>query len=59
LPHPRSHEEGAEILRRLLSAQFPNLTSEQWLTGAKRAWHHKHGALKPAYDIGIARARRH
>jgi pimeloyl-ACP methyl ester carboxylesterase len=56
LPHPRSYEEGAEILRRLMSAQFPNLTAEQWLAGARRTWHQKHGAFKPAYDLGIARA---
>jgi len=56
LPHPRSFEEGADILRSLLSAQFPNLTADQWLGGARRTWHQKHGALKPAYDIGIVRA---
>jgi pimeloyl-ACP methyl ester carboxylesterase len=56
LPHPRTYEEGAEILRRLLSAQFPNLTAEQWLAGAKRTWHLKSGTLKPVYDIGIAQA---
>jgi len=56
LPHPHSYEEGAEILRSLMSAQFPNLTSEQWLAGARLTWHLKHGALKPAYDLGIARA---
>lgn len=56
LPHPRSFEEGAEILRGLMSAQFPKLTAEQWLAAAQRTWHHKHGSLKPAYDEGIARA---
>jgi pimeloyl-ACP methyl ester carboxylesterase len=56
LPHPRSYDEGADILRRLMSVQFPNLTAEQWLCAARRTWHIKHGALKPAYDIGIARA---
>jgi len=56
LPHPHTFEEGAEILRRLLGAQFPKLTEEQWLAGARRAWHPKHGGLKPAYDLGIARA---
>jgi pimeloyl-ACP methyl ester carboxylesterase len=56
LPHPRSFEEGADILRRLMSAQFPRLTAEQWLAGAQLTWHLKHGQLKPAYDIGLARA---
>ena len=56
LPHPRTYEEGADILRRLMSAQFPKLTAEQWLGAAQRTWHQKHGALKPAYDLGIARA---
>ena len=56
MPHPRTYEEGADILRKLMSAQFPNLSAEQWLGAAQRTWHHKHGHLKPAYDLGIARA---
>jgi pimeloyl-ACP methyl ester carboxylesterase len=56
MPHPHSYQEGAEILRRLMGAHFPNLTAAQWLAGARRTWHLKHGALKPAYDFGIARA---
>jgi len=56
LPHPHSFEEGAEILRSLMGAQFPNLTAEQWLGAAQRTWHFKHGGLKPAYDIGLADA---
>jgi len=56
LPHPQTYEEGAEILRNLLGKQFPKLTDKQWLAGAKLTWHLKHGALKPAYDLGIARA---
>jgi pimeloyl-ACP methyl ester carboxylesterase len=56
LPHPRTYEEGADILRRLLSAQFPKLTDEQWMGSSKRTWHLKHGTLKPAFDVGIANA---
>jgi pimeloyl-ACP methyl ester carboxylesterase len=56
LPHPHSYEEGAEILRGLMCSQFPKLTMEQWIAGARRTWHRKHGGLKPAYDLGIARA---
>jgi pimeloyl-ACP methyl ester carboxylesterase len=56
LPHPRSFEEGAEVLRDLMSPQFPKLTIEQWMAGARLTWQMKHGRLKPAYDLGIARA---
>jgi pimeloyl-ACP methyl ester carboxylesterase len=56
LPHPHTFEEGAEVLRQLMSAQFPKLTFEQWLGAAQRTWHVKHGTLKPAFDLGIARA---
>jgi pimeloyl-ACP methyl ester carboxylesterase len=56
LPHPHTFEEGAEMLRQLMGEQFPKLTNEQWLGAAQRTWHLKHGGLKPAYDLGIARA---
>jgi pimeloyl-ACP methyl ester carboxylesterase len=55
MPQPRNFEEGAEILRRLFSGHFPNLTTEQWLAAARRAWQTKNGALKPTYDTRIAR----
>jgi pimeloyl-ACP methyl ester carboxylesterase len=56
MPHPRTYEEGAEVLRQLMCEQFPKLTWAQWLGAAQRTWHLKHDGLKPAYDLGIARA---
>ncbi|MGD0024587.1 MAG: alpha/beta hydrolase [Xanthobacteraceae bacterium] len=55
LPQPRSFEEGAEILRRLFNHHFPQLTAEQWLAAAQRAWQMRDGALKPTYDVRLAR----
>jgi pimeloyl-ACP methyl ester carboxylesterase len=54
MPQPRSFAEGAEILRRLSSSQFPKLTAEQWLAAAHRAWQMRDGALVPTYDVRLA-----
>jgi pimeloyl-ACP methyl ester carboxylesterase len=56
MPHPRTYEEGAEVLRQLMCEQFPKLTWAQWVGAAQRTWHLKQGGLEPAYDLGIARA---
>ena len=37
-PRPTNYADGVTVLRRLFSAQFPNLTDEQWLAWAKRSW---------------------
>jgi pimeloyl-ACP methyl ester carboxylesterase len=55
LPQPRSFAEGAEILRRLFGAQFPKLTSEQWLVAAQRNWKMDDGELVPTYDVRLSR----
>ncbi len=55
LPQPRSFAEGAEILRQLFHAHFPNLTAEQWLAAAERGWRMHGRALIPTYDVRIAR----
>jgi pimeloyl-ACP methyl ester carboxylesterase len=55
LPQPGTFAEGADILRRLFSAQFPKLTVEQWLTAAQRAWKTETGQLVPTYDVRLAR----
>jgi len=55
LPQPRNFNEGADILRQVFHTQFPNLTAEQWLATAQRGWRMQDGALKPTYDVRIAR----
>ncbi len=56
LPQPRSYAEGAEILRRLMSAHFPKLTKEQWLGVAQRTWKMRDSELVLSYDVNLARA---
>ncbi len=56
LPQPRSYAEGAEILRRLMSAHFPKLTNEQWLGVAQRTWKMLDSELVLSYDVKLARA---
>jgi pimeloyl-ACP methyl ester carboxylesterase len=54
LPQPRSFDDGAELLRRLFSAQFPKLTKEDWLQSAHRTFKEEKGALVPTYDAKLA-----
>lgn len=55
LPEPRSFDEGADILRRLFSSQFPKLTAENWMAAALRAFKDQDGRLVPTYDIRLTR----
>ena len=55
LPEPRSFGEGAEILRRLFDAQFPKLTSEDWLQAARRTFKEANGRLVTTYDPALAK----
>ncbi len=54
LPQPRNYEDGAEILRRLFSGQFPKLGHDDWLASARRTFKEKDGALVPTYDVRLA-----
>ena len=55
LPEPRSFDEGAEILRRLSSAQFPKLTDEDWMAASLRTFKEENGRLVPTYDVRLAK----
>jgi pimeloyl-ACP methyl ester carboxylesterase len=55
MPQPRSFADGADILRQLFHGQFPNLSTEQWLAAARRAWLSRGGALTPTYDVRLSR----
>jgi pimeloyl-ACP methyl ester carboxylesterase len=54
LPEPRTFDEGAEILRRLFSAQFPKMTSEDWLQAAHQNWIEVGGRLVLTYDARLS-----
>jgi pimeloyl-ACP methyl ester carboxylesterase len=56
LPQPRNFEDGAEILRRLFSAQFPRLSADDWMAFARRTFREQDGKLLPCYDVKLAKA---
>lgn len=57
LSTPRDFEDGAQMLRRLFSAQFTRLGQDDWLRWARRSWTMQaDGRLAPSYDPALSRA---
>lgn len=54
LPEPRDFEDGAEILRRMFSNQFPALQAPDWLAFAHRTWQQQDGRLVLTYDPALS-----
>jgi pimeloyl-ACP methyl ester carboxylesterase len=55
LPQPRDYPDAVAILRRLMSAQFPNLTDGEWLAYARGTFKEEDGGrLVPSYDVRLS-----
>jgi pimeloyl-ACP methyl ester carboxylesterase len=54
LPLPKSFEDGGEIMRSLLSTQFPKLSPEDWTMFARRTFKERNGSFEPRYDPKLA-----
>ena len=55
LPQPRTFDEGAQILKRLFDAQFPNLTDAEWNDAARLTWIERDGQIRLSYDPQLSR----
>jgi pimeloyl-ACP methyl ester carboxylesterase len=54
LPTPETYADAARLLREVFVASFPNLSDEDWLGFARRAFKQEGGRLVPTYDARIA-----
>jgi pimeloyl-ACP methyl ester carboxylesterase len=54
LPQSKSFKDAAEMLRRLFGAQFPKLSSDDWLAFARRSFIEQDGRLVADYDVKLA-----
>jgi pimeloyl-ACP methyl ester carboxylesterase len=55
LPAPRTFEQGADMLKRMMSAQFTTFSDAQWQRMARGTWREADGALVPLYDPALMR----
>jgi len=55
LPQVASLHEAADVLRRLLAAQFPKLSDDDWVTFARRTFKDDGGRIVPDYDVRLGK----
>ena len=53
LPHPRTFDEGASILKGVNDSQFPAMSEEAWLRFARRTWREGKAGLELTYDPNL------
>jgi pimeloyl-ACP methyl ester carboxylesterase len=54
LPQPKDYADAVAILRRLMSAQFPNLSDDDWLAYARGTFREDGGRLVPTCDVRLS-----
>ena len=55
LPQVASLHEAADVLRRLLAAQFPKLSDDDWVAFARRTFKDDGGRIVPDYDVRLGK----
>ena len=55
LPQVASLHEAADVLRRLLAAQFPKLSDDDWVAFARRTFKDAGGRIVPDYDVRLGK----
>ena len=53
IPMPRTHEEGAETLKRMFGQHFPDEDHQSWLRFARRTWKTEGDGLTTRYDRNL------
>lgn len=53
IPVPRTHQEGADVLKTMFGTQFPDETPESWLRFAQRTWKAEGDGLTIRYDRAL------
>jgi pimeloyl-ACP methyl ester carboxylesterase len=53
IPVPRTHQEGADVLKTMFGAHFPSETPQSWLRFAERTWKIEGDLLVTRYDRNL------